>query len=177
MNLFSTAAELEEGLEKAGTMRRDGRLVVVDAVRFREEALDSRVWTAVFGGRDSREPARAAIRETAASLGIGPASIFPLYEARGRGEVGGFTVPAINVRMLSYDTARAVFRAARNLNVGTLILEIARSEIGYTDQRPGEYTAVILAAAVREQWEGPTSRRTPKRCATIRTRRPRLSRP
>jgi fructose/tagatose bisphosphate aldolase len=155
MNLFSTAAELEEELEKAGTVSRDGRLVVVDPVRFREEALDSLVWTAVFGGRDSREPARAAIRETAASLGIAPASIFPLYEARGRGEVGGFTVPAINVRMLSYDTARAAFRAARNLGVGTLIFEIARSEIGYTDQRPGEYTAVILAAAVREQWEGP----------------------
>ena len=155
MNLFSTAAEMEEELEKAGTVSRDGRLVVVDPVRFREEALDSLVWTAVFGGRDSREPARAAIRETAASLGIAPASIFPLYEARGRGEFGGFTVPAINVRMLSYDTARAAFRAARNLGVGTLIFEIARSEIGYTDQRPGEYTAVILAAAVREQWEGP----------------------
>jgi fructose/tagatose bisphosphate aldolase len=155
MNLFSTAAELEEELERAGTVTRDGRLVVADPVRFREDALDGLVWTAVFGGRDSREPARAAIREAAASLGIVPASILPLYEARGRGEVGGFTVPAVNVRMLSYDTARAAFRAARNLGVGTLIFEIARSEIGYTDQRPGEYAAVILAAAIREQWEGP----------------------
>jgi fructose/tagatose bisphosphate aldolase len=155
MNLFSTAAELDEELERAGTAKRDGRLVVTDPVRFREEAVDGLVWTAVFGGRDSREPARAAILEAAASLGISPASILPLYEARGRGEVGGFTVPAINVRMLSYDTARAAFRAARNLGVGTLIFEIARSEIGYTDQRPGEYAAVIIAAAIREQWEGP----------------------
>ncbi|HEY7575249.1 MAG TPA: class II fructose-bisphosphate aldolase, partial [Thermoanaerobaculia bacterium] len=35
------------------------------------------------------------------------------------------------------------------------IFEIARSEIGYTDQRPAEYAAVMIAAAVREGWEGP----------------------
>jgi fructose/tagatose bisphosphate aldolase len=155
MNLFSTAAELGEELERSGAVNRDGRIQVTDPARFREETLDGLVWTAVFGGRDSREPARAAIREAAASLGIVPVSILPLYEARGRGEVEGFTVPAINVRMLSYDTTRAAFRAARNLEVGALIFEIARSEIGYTDQRPGEYAAVVLAAAVREQWDGP----------------------
>ena len=155
MNLFSTEAELDEELERAGAVSRNGRLRVTDPARFREEAVDGLVWTAVFGGRDSREPARTAIHQAAASLGIVPASILPLYEARGRGEVGGFTVPAINVRMLAYDTARAAFRAARNLEVGTLILEIARSEMGYTDQRPGEYAAVALGAAIREQWEGP----------------------
>jgi fructose/tagatose bisphosphate aldolase len=135
--------------------RRGGAIEVTDPARFREETLDGLVWTAVFGGRDSKEPARAAIRDAAASLGILPASILPLYEARGRGEVGGFTVPAINVRMLAYDTARAACRAAQNLGVGALIFEIARSEIGYTDQRPGEYTAVTLGAAIRERWEGP----------------------
>ena len=36
-----------------------------------------------------------------------------------------------------------------------MIFEIARSEIGYTKQRPLEYAAVILAAAVREGHEGP----------------------
>ncbi len=58
MNLFSTAAELDEELERAGAVSRDGRLVVADPTRFREETLDGLVWTAVFGGRDSREPAR-----------------------------------------------------------------------------------------------------------------------
>ena len=48
------------------------------------------------------------------------------------GECGGFTVPAINVRMLAYDTARAIFRAARAGKAGAIILEIARSEIAYT---------------------------------------------
>src|SRR5262249_10904736 len=35
------------------------------------------------------------------------------------------------------------------------IFEIARSEIGYTEQRPHEYTAVVLAAALREGFTGP----------------------
>jgi hypothetical protein len=34
------------------------------------------------------------------------------------------------------DTARAVIRSAKKLNAGALIFEIARSEIGYTEQRP-----------------------------------------
>ncbi|HEX9053797.1 MAG TPA: class II fructose-bisphosphate aldolase, partial [Gemmatimonadales bacterium] len=33
---------------------------------------------------------------------------------------------------------------------GAILLEIARSEIAYTDQRPAEYVAVMLAAALRE---------------------------
>src|SRR6185503_18505131 len=66
-----------------------------------------------------------------------------------------FTVPAINVRGMSYDTARAIFRVANKLNAGAFILEIARSEIAYTDQRPAEYVAVVLAAAMREGFRGP----------------------
>jgi fructose/tagatose bisphosphate aldolase len=73
----------------------------------------------------------------------------------GRGEAGGFTVPAINVRAMAYDTARAVIRSAKKLNAGAFIFEIARSEIGYTEQRPHEYVAVVLAAALREGFSGP----------------------
>ncbi|HEY6065320.1 MAG TPA: class II fructose-bisphosphate aldolase [Thermoanaerobaculia bacterium] len=155
MNLYPNADELEEDLDRSGTVRREGVLVVTNAARFREEVIDGLVWTAVFGIRDAKEAARRSIREAAASLGILPASILPLYEARGRGEVSGFTVPAINVRMLSYDTARAACCAARKLDAGAVVFEIARSEIGYTDQRPGEYAVVILAAAIREGWKGP----------------------
>jgi fructose/tagatose bisphosphate aldolase len=41
------------------------------------------------------------------------------------------------------------------LDAGAFILEIARSEIAYTEQRPSEYVAVILAAALREGFRGP----------------------
>jgi fructose/tagatose bisphosphate aldolase len=57
--------------------------------------------------------------------------------------------------MLAYDTARAIFRAAKKRSGGAILLEIARSEIAYTDQRPAEYVAVILGAALREGWTLP----------------------
>ncbi len=155
MDLFATPEELNASLDLSETVRRNGRWTVLDPPRFRGEVIEGLVWTGVFGKGEARDAARRAIRESALSLGILPASILPLYEARGKGEVSGFTVPAINLRMLSYDTARAVFRAARRLDAGALIFEIARSEIGYTDQRPAEYAAVVLAAAIREAWEGP----------------------
>jgi fructose/tagatose bisphosphate aldolase len=56
---------------------------------------------------------------------------------------------------MSYDTARSIFRTARKLDAGAFLLEIARSEIAYTDQRPAEYVAVMMAAALREGWRGP----------------------
>jgi fructose-bisphosphate aldolase class II len=75
--------------------------------------------------------------------------------ARGKGEVPPVTVPAMNVRGDSYNTARAIFRTAKKLDGGAFILEIARSEIAYTEQRPSEYVAVMLAAAMREGHRGP----------------------
>ncbi len=124
-------------------------------VRVEPAALDRLVREAVFGSEQDQERARRRIWELGQQAGIGPASIHELYLARGRGECGGFTVPAINVRMLAYDTARAVFRAARARNAGAIILEIARSEIAYTEQRPAEYVAVVLAAALREGYAHP----------------------
>jgi fructose/tagatose bisphosphate aldolase len=87
--------------------------------------------------------------------GIYPASIQDLYVARGRGEFGGFTVPAINLRSMTYDLARSVFKAAKKNDSGTFIFEIARSEIGYTSQSPIEYSSMVLAAAIKEDYHGP----------------------
>jgi len=56
---------------------------------------------------------------------------------------------------MTYDTARSIFRTAIRMKAGAFILEIARSEIAYTDQRPAEYVAVLLAAALREGFRGP----------------------
>src|SRR3982750_1971134 len=118
--------------------------------------VDALAWTAAFAATpELRGTARWIIRSLAANAGIRPASIHDLYIAMGRGDAKGFTVPAINVRAMAYDTARAVIRAARKLNAGAFIFEIARSEIGYTEQRPHEYTAVVLAAALREGFSGP----------------------
>lgn len=118
-------------------------------------AMDDLVRRAVFGTAEERELTRWLIWEIGQRADVRPASIHELYLARGRGEVPAFTTPAINVRMLAYDSARAIFRAARRLDVGAVICEIARSEIAYTDQRPTEYVPVMTAAALREGFQGP----------------------
>src|SRR5881396_3017123 len=112
------------------------------------DKIDALVRKAVFGSEDEKAHARWMIWEMGQQAGVRPASIHELYLARGRGEVPAFTTPAMNVRILSYDTGRAIFRAANRLDAGAIICEIARSEIAYTDQRPAEYVAVMTAAAL-----------------------------
>jgi fructose/tagatose bisphosphate aldolase len=75
--------------------------------------------------------------------------------ARGREEFDGFTVPAINIRTMTYDLARAIFRVAKRNNAGAFIFEIARSEIGYTNQPPVEFASMVLAGAIKENYSGP----------------------
>jgi fructose/tagatose bisphosphate aldolase len=87
--------------------------------------------------------------------GIYPSSIHQFYVARGKEEFGGFTVPAINLRSMTYDLAKAIFRVAMKNNSSTFIFEIAKSEMGYTNQLPVEYSAVVLAAAIKEGFRGP----------------------
>src|SRR5918995_1371802 len=145
------AAELYGG----GVVLVPGGVRVRDQAKLRTSATDRLAWQAVFGTGEERDAARWLLWELGQVTGARPASINDLYLARGRGECGGFTVPAINVRMLAYDTARAIFRAAKAGKAGAIILEIARSEIAYTEQRPAEYVAVMIAAALREGYTLP----------------------
>jgi len=121
------------------------------------DSIDDLVHTAVFSDdAAAKAAARKQIHLRARQAGAVPSSIFPLYDAIGRGELKPtFTVPAHNIRALTYDVARALFRAAMRHDAGAFIFEIARSEIGYSEQRPGEYAACVLAAAVKEGFTGP----------------------
>jgi fructose-bisphosphate aldolase, class II len=133
----------------------DGNVTVKDESALKSDRMDKLVHAAVFGDKDEKEHARWLLWELGQAVGVRPASIHDLYMARGRGEIHGFTVPAINVRGASYDTGRSIFRTAIRLKAGAFILEIARSEIGYTEQRPAEYVSVMIAAALREGYRGP----------------------
>jgi fructose/tagatose bisphosphate aldolase len=153
----ASAQDLLAGLD--GIARIQGtRLLVDDPRRLRDEAIDGLVEDAVFNPDEAiRDAARWLIWSASQALGCGSASIHELYMARGRGELPAtkFTVPAINVRAAGYLTARQAFSAALERDAGAVIFEIAKSEMAYTDQRPAEYTAAILAAAIRSGWVGP----------------------
>ena len=132
-------------------------MIHTDVRSLANASIDDLAYTAVFSSdADAKAEARKQIHLRARQQGAVSSSIYPLYEAIGRGEVTRkFTVPAFNIRALTYDVARALFRAAMRHNVGPFIFEIARSEIGYTEQRPGEYAACVLAAAIAEGYKGP----------------------
>jgi fructose/tagatose bisphosphate aldolase len=118
--------------------------------------IDKLIRDAVFGNDATRAAARKDIHMRARQSGAISSSIYPLYRAIGAGEVDPkFTVPAFNIRAITYDSARALFRVAKRHDAAAFIFEIARSEIGYTEQRPAEYAAAVLAAAIREGWKGP----------------------
>src|SRR5215212_12093722 len=152
---MAEATQRAVDLYQGGVILVPGGVKIRDQAKLRSAATDRLAWQAVFGSGEDREAARWLIWELGQVTGARPASINDLYLARGRGECGGFTVPAMNVRMLAYDTARAIFRAARARKAGAIILEIARSEIAYTEQRPAEYVSVMIAAALREGYALP----------------------
>ncbi|MDE3172856.1 MAG: class II fructose-bisphosphate aldolase [Gemmatimonadota bacterium] len=152
---MSDMFETLNGLFGAAVAVAGGRVTVKDATPLASAGMDRLVRAAVFGGDAEKAHARWLIWELGQAVGVGAASIQDLYMARGRGAVHGFTVPAINVRGMSYDTARSIFRTAVRMRAAAFLLEIARSEIAYTDQRPAEYVAVMLAAALREGFRGP----------------------
>lgn len=135
---------------------RDGKVEVCNRKRLQSELMDELVWKAVFGSEREKATAGWIIWEVAQAVGVKQASIHDFYMARGKGRVPrNFTVPAMNLRGMAYDMARAVFSQVRKLKVGAFILELARSEMGYTDQPPVEYATVMLAAALREGYRGP----------------------
>ncbi len=153
--IYENVAQLKKGSE--GVLQvADDAVKVLDEAKLRDSLIDDLVYTAVFSpDNETVEAARWLIRRAAAAIGIVSTSIQPLYEAMGRKEVSGFTVPAINIRGLTYHTAQASFRAAMKGRVGAVLFEIARSEIDYTHQRPGEYTCVCTAAAIKTGYRGP----------------------
>lgn len=102
-----------------------------------------------------KESLAQEIQAQALAKGIFLASIHDVYMARGKGQGKHFTVPAMNLRSLTYYLARAIFRTAKRLNAGAFIFEIAKSEMGYTGQTPIEYVGVILGAAIKEGYSGP----------------------
>lgn len=102
--------------------------------------IDKLVWQLNFGTGAEEKKAFKEIWNLGQENGVFPASINDFYMARGKGKLPlNFTVPAMNLRGMGYDMARAVFKTAKEKKVGALILELARSEMNYTDQPPKKY--------------------------------------
>ncbi len=150
---FASIQELLQGTRQA--IEINGGVRVKDSTALRGEVIDRLTHTAVFGQAEARDAARWLIWEIGWEVGVKSASIDSLYQARSRDEYSGVTVPAINVRAMAFDFARAIVASARRRNVGAFIFELARSEMGYTDQSCDEFATVMMAAAIKEGHTGP----------------------
>ncbi|HEY2596020.1 MAG TPA: class II fructose-bisphosphate aldolase [Chloroflexota bacterium] len=150
---FASVQELLQGTRQAIDV--NGGVRVKDPATLRGDAIDQLAHTAVFGQGDARDAARWLIWEIGWAVGIKSASIDSLYQARSREDYSGATVPAINVRAMAYDFGRAIVASAKRRNVGAFIFELARSEMGYTDQSCDEFATVMMAAAIKEGHTGP----------------------
>jgi fructose-bisphosphate aldolase, class II len=154
-HVATTPGELIETIRGAAHLEGD-RLAIDDEPRFRDSAIKDLAWTAAFATDDATTAAAQwLVWEASQQLGALSASIHELYAARGRGEVSGFTVPAVNLRAQTFDMARTLFDAAQSAEVGAVILEIARSEQTYTFQRPIDFATSVLAGAIAANWRAP----------------------
>src|SRR5215212_955121 len=152
------AERASELIDRLGAAARigNGRLEISDERMFRDGVIRDLAWTATFSTDETTVgAAQWLVHEAARVLGAHSASIHELYLARARGEVDGFTVPAINIRAQTFDMARTAFETAAASDVGAIILELARSEQTYTFQRPIDYSTAVLAGAIAAHWQGP----------------------
>ncbi len=154
-SVATSPAELLAAL--AGRAHLDGeRLIIDDEAAFRDTGIRELAWTAAFSTDDDTTAASQwLVWEASQALGARSASIQALYDARARGEVSGFTVPALNLRTQTFDMARTVYEAAAAADVAAVILELARSEQTYSFQRPIDYATSVLAGAIAAGWQGP----------------------
>ncbi|MDD5465792.1 MAG: fructose-bisphosphatase class II [Candidatus Omnitrophica bacterium] len=149
-NVKAVNAALKDIVEVSNT-----GVKVLNVEQLRGSLIDKLVYDATFNpDKEVVALCRKLIKDIAASQGIAPRSVYELYVEKAK-DTTKSTTPAINVRGMAYNTARAIFESANAKNVGTFILEIAKSEIKYSGQRPAEYTTSILAAAIKEGYNHP----------------------
>ncbi len=118
-------------------------------------ALDRLSMALALADRDERPGLARELRHQAEAFGARPASIRSVYRAMAEGRIAALTVPAMNVRGLTYRIARVAWRTALRRRAAPLLFELAPSEVEAGDQSFAEYAAMVLAAAAREGYRGP----------------------
>ena len=112
-----------------------------------------------------KETLAREIQAQAAEKGTFLASIHDVYLARGKGKGKNFTVPAMNLRSLTYYLARAIFRTAKKLNAGAFIF--ARWPLDRHDSGCAALSKRKLRA-VQRSWRQALRRRARHRAGQVR---------
>ncbi len=97
----------------------------------------------------------AALLMDCARFGVAPAPVGTIYRALAEGRLAPLTVPAFNVRGLTFDVVSAVYRRAMELDAAGVMFELAPSEAAVADQSFAQYAALVCAAAATTGYRGP----------------------
>lgn len=154
---YADKAELLESLK--GIVRVGEHDVIVQHGEKLKQLIDPLVHNALFNPQTAvRETARWVIHAAAHYMGVLPSSLQSLYLARGRGEYLSKTVPLVSLSGVTYDMARAFFRAMKTTGCATCLFELNLQSFtapDQCDQSPLEFSSCVLAAAIRESFHGP----------------------
>ncbi len=156
MHLFQNSEDLLNNIKDVIQLQANGKEVqILNTEKLRNQLIDGLIYNALFNDKQEiKQTCKWLIRAAALAVGIFPSSIQSVYEAMGLGKLKGFTTPAINIRGFTYNFARSILRAAQKKDAFPVVFEIAKSEIDYTLQEPSEYAANIIAAAIKENYQG-----------------------
>jgi len=135
---------------------RNGNIKVINEKLLKEKVIDNLIYSTVFSENQMvSAKCKYIIINTARSLGIIPSSTNNLYKnGFAKEKIKEITVPAINIRTLTFEIAQLIFNLMLEKNIIGVIFEIAGSEIDYTKQSPSEYASCILAAAIKTGYKG-----------------------
>lgn len=151
---FSNKKNIQKSLKKIVEIISEKEIKILKESNLRKDLIDDLVFQATFNpDKEVVDFCRGLIKKIAIKQGISLGSVYDLYRKKAKDD-RRFTIPAINVRGMTYNTGRAILEAAVRDKVTVFILEIAKSEIGYTNQRPAEYVNTMLAAAIKEGYRG-----------------------
>lgn len=154
--VLSNSQELSSYVATFLNTNADGSVTIIDEQKLMTEGIDRLAYTSALSEDSSLcHETRVLIRKIGVARGVHSASIYELYKAIGEGEVNNFSVPAMNIRMMNYDFSRSIFDEAQKIEAGAFIFEIARSEMKYCDQNPDEFSASVIAGAIKSGYVGP----------------------
>lgn len=157
--LFHSASGLE-GLLRDCLEVRGNEVRIVDAHRLREERLEALVYNALCQPEERvRYFLCWLIRQAASGCAVYSASLAGLYARAGRGQAPKFALVAVSLPRLPYAAGRAAFRAVRETGSGALVFSLDGTG------GPVEYATCLLAAALREGYEGPVFLEADHLCA------------
>jgi len=135
---------------------KSGQVNIIDQGIACGTLTDRLIYNAVFHPDiQIKATSRWLIKAIAQASQIFPASLNGILEFSKQHKDMRLTIPVFRIPGLSYTVARALFRGAKENETGAFIFEIDPNQIQHANQTPGEYSTIVLAAAVREEYKGP----------------------